>query len=153
MQGSSTTSVSVKYRPSANTRSRGGNSVVFTFLISEFPLVEGTEPTDSLARAALSSRGDCSESGIFSLCLCSFSFCLRILSSLWTLTGSPSLRSSVRMDGGGCVCRLVEVFRCASTAEGISISQSLVHLLTCAGGGGTTTLKRLFFFKKIEGYI
>lgn len=138
MQGSSTTSVSVKYRPSANTCSRGGNSVVFTFLISEFSLVaaEGTESTDSLDRAALSSRGDRSESGVFSLRLCSFSFCLRILSSLWTLTGSPSLRSSVRMDGGGCFCRLEGVFRCASTAEGISISQSLVHLLTCAGGGG-----------------
>lgn len=132
MHGSSTTSVRVKYSPSANRCSRGGNSVVFTFLISEFSLVVrvGTESTDSLARAALSSRGDRLESELFSLRRCSLSFCLRILSLLWTLTGSPSLRSRVRMDGGGCFCRFAGIFRCSSTAEGMSISQSLVHLLT-----------------------
>lgn len=57
MHGSSTTSVRVKYSPSANTCSSGGKSVVFTFLISELSLVAaaGTEFTDNLARASLSS--------------------------------------------------------------------------------------------------
>lgn len=132
MHGSSTTSVRVKYSPSANRCSRGGSSVVFTFLISEFSLAVrvGTASTDSLARAALSSRGELRSEPELSLRRCSLSFCLRILSLLWTLTGSPSLRSRVRMDGGGRFCRLAGLFRCSSTAEGMSISQSLVHLLT-----------------------
>lgn len=145
MQGSRTTSVRVKYSPSANTCSRGGRSVVFTFLISEFSLVVkvGTEVTDSLARAALSSSpshawGPSWGSEVFvpkteallSCCLCSWSFCLRILSSLWTLTGSASLRSSVRMESGSCWCWLVRFCRYSSTADGMLISHSLVHLLT-----------------------
>ncbi len=153
MHGSSTTSVRVKYSPSANTCSSGGRSVVFTFLISESSLVvkDGTESTDSLARAALSSspspaRGDCpgsdSESGLpwpsgdqfFSFRLCSWSFCLRILSSLWTLTGSDSLRSRVRIERGSCWYWFVAFLRCSSTAEGMPISHSLVHLLTWERG-------------------
>lgn len=149
MHGSSTTSVRVKYSPSANTCSSGGRSAVFTFLISEFSLVAdvGTESTDSLARAALSSSpswtwGGCpgsdsdpeflrpSGDSVFSFCLCSWSFCLRILSSLWTLTGSASLRSRVRMGRGGCWYWFVGFLRYSPTAEGMPISHSLVHLLT-----------------------
>lgn len=142
MHGSSTTSVRVKYSPSANTRSSRGKSVVFTFLISELSLVaaDGTEFMDSLDRASLSSSwgnrpGSVPESGLappsasaFWFCCCSFSFCLRILSSLWTLTGSASLCSSARMEAGSCRC--CGFLRCSWTAEGMPISHSLVHLLT-----------------------
>lgn len=146
MHGSSTTSVRVKYSPSANTCSNRGKSAVFTFLISEFSLVvkAGTESTDSLAKAALSSSpsqawDDCpipdSESRFSwrsadSSRLCSWSFRLRILSSLWTLTGSASLRSRVRMERGTCWSSFAGFWRCSSTAEGISISHNLVHRLT-----------------------
>jgi len=150
MHGSSTTSVRVKYSPSANTCFSWGRSVVFTFLISEFSLVVkvGTESTDSLARAVLSSSpwltwGDCpgsdsvpgfslpSGDSFFLFRFCSWSFCLRILSSLWTLTGSANLRSRVRMESGRCWYWFVGFFRCSSTSEGIPISHNLVHLLTC----------------------
>lgn len=149
MHGSSTTSVRVKYSPSANICSSWGRSVVFTFLISEFSLVvkAGIGFTDSLAKAALSSSpsqtwGDCADleaesmspwppaDSFFLLCLCSWSFCLRILSSLWTLTGSASLCSRMRMGRGSCWYWFVGFWRCSSTAEGMPISQSLVHLLT-----------------------
>lgn len=149
MHGRSTTSVRVKYSPSANTCSSGGRSVVFTFLISEFSLVveDGIGFTDSLAKAALSSSpsqtwGDCADlesetpspwpsaGSSFLCCLCSWSFCLRILSSLWTLTGSASLCSRLRMGRGSSWYWFVGCWRCSSTAEGMSISHSLVHLLT-----------------------
>lgn len=153
MHGNSTTSVRVKYSPSANRCSSWGKSVVFTFLISEFSLVVkvGTDSTDSLARAALSSSpsqtwGDrpCSDSksgfpwpsedSLFPFCLCSLSFRLRILSSLWTLTGSASLCSRARTERGSCWYWFAGFLRCSSTAQGMPISQSLVHLLTWEQG-------------------
>lgn len=149
MHGSSTTSVRVKYSPSANTCSRGGRSVVLTFLISELSLeaTGGTASTDSLARAARSSSvskgcggwtgwdwrsgsSRASDSSLFFFCFCCWSFCLRILSSLWTLTGSPSLCSSWRMVEGRCRDWSVGFRRCSSTAEGMQSSHSLVHWLT-----------------------
>lgn len=149
MHGNRTTSVRVKYRPSANICSRWGRSVVFTFLMSDFSLVDkaGTALTDIFARAVLTSSlslasGGCpgwvSESGfawpsgdsLFFFSLCCWSFCLRNLSSLWTFTGSPSVFSKCRMGWGSCRCWLVGFWRCPSTAEGMSISHSLVHWLT-----------------------
>lgn len=156
MHGSSTTSVRVKYSPSANTCSSGGRSVVFTFLISEFSLVvkAGIGFTESLAKAALSSSssqtgGNCedldsqsvsrcpSADSFFLFRLCSWSFFLRILSSLWTLTGSASLCSRVRTGRGSCWYWFVGFRRCSSTAEGMPISHSLVHLLTWERGKQT----------------
>lgn len=62
---------------------------------------------------------------------CCWSFCLRILSSLCTRTGSPSFLSSCKMSAGIVWQCSGDVVKNPSTARGMLISQSLVHWLTC----------------------
>lgn len=151
-QGKSTMSVKVKYRPSANTCSRGGRSEAFAFLMWEGSLlgVAGSSCTVSFESATCSFRLLDEESKssdascpwtllfIFSLAregptlaaFCCFSFCRRSLSSLCTLTGSPSFFSSCSISAGIVGRWSKDSLRKFSIAKGMVISHSLVHWLT-----------------------
>lgn len=141
-------SANVKYRPSANTCSRGGRSEVFAFLMSEGSLlVAGVSCTVSFENATFSSKlldepanslhGCCApalplafpllDGGLTPAVFCCFSFCLRSLSSLCTLTGSLSFLSSCRISSGIAGGWSEDSWRKFSTAKGMVSSHSLVH--------------------------
>lgn len=144
MHGKRTISAKVKYSPSAKACSRGGSSEVFIFLIWEGSLLveTGFFCTVNLERDSSKSAGDdswfsldfFSSEELFLPSLTSeffcWTFCLRILSSLCTLTGSPNFFSNCRTATGILWCWSGDSLRKSSTARGMLISQSLVHSLT-----------------------
>lgn len=150
-QGKSTMSAKVKYSPSANTCSRGGRSEALAFLMWGGSLLAApVSCTVSFENATISSRlleepansldGCCAralpfafplpEEGSTPAVFCCFSFCLRSLSSLCTLTGSLSFLSSCRISSGIAGDWSEDSWRKFSTAKGMVSSHSLVHWLT-----------------------
>lgn len=145
-------SANVKYRPSANTWSRGGRSEAFAFLTREGSLLAeaGSLCTVSFEKTTLSSRLADEESPSSDvsclwalLCIlslaregptpaacCCFSFWRRSLSSLCTRTGSLSFFSSSSTAAGIVGGWSKPSLRKFSTAKGMVSSHSLVHWLT-----------------------
>lgn len=167
-------SANVKYRPSANTCSRGGRSEDFAFLMSEGSLLVAVvvsctvsfenatfssrllaEPANSLDGCwapALPFAFPLLDSGLTPAVFCCFSFCLRSLSSLCTLTGSLSFLSSCRISSGIAGGWSEDSWRKFSTARGMVSSHSLVHWLTYKTNKTWAICSFLHILKKISCY-
>lgn len=129
--------------------SRGGSSDVFIFLMWEGSLLVTTGTavfTLIPEKVTLSSSSAGEDNGAFAnrpsgdeappsfltkQAFFCWTFCLRILSSLCTLTGSPNFFSNCKMSAGMVWCWSGDALRKFSIARGMLISQSLVHSLTC----------------------
>ena len=169
IQGKSTISAKVKYRPSTNTWSRGGRSEALAFLTWAGSLLAGagSSRTVSFENATLSSRladeqstssdvsclgtllfvSSLSREGLTPAAFCCFSFCRRSLSSLCTLTGSLSFFSSSSISAGIVGGWSEDSLRKFSIAKGMVSSHSLVHWLTCKTKQNKTRNERILYFQ------